>query len=157
VHNEAQLAGYVESARRFRRRTAAGRQVFARLEVESTPFTTVDILIPGIFEHVEPRRPFGHSISVFPTQTVSQRRARICDVTHAIARELGFAPDQHQFVIHAGALYILEANPQRAGRCRSSRRRPGSISLPPQRGSRWAKSLRDMPGARASPTPAYTV
>src|SRR6185437_17092221 len=54
------------------------------------------------------------SISVYPTQTVSDAmEARICEVTHAIARELGIRGLINiQFVIHDGALYILEANPR---------------------------------------------
>ena len=51
---------------------------------------------------------------MFPTQTVSaEMERRIADVTEAVARELGIRGLINiQFVMHDGALYILEANPR---------------------------------------------
>src|SRR5665213_1101728 len=89
-----------------------GREV----EVDAV-FDGDDIMIPGIFEHVDRAGIHsGDSISVFPTQTVSDAmEQRIVDVTEAIARELGIRGLINiQFVIPEGTdeLLIIEANPR---------------------------------------------
>ena len=57
--------------------------------------------------------PATRSASI-PTQTIdAAMEQRIVEVTHAIARELGIRGLINiQFVIHEGALYIIEANPR---------------------------------------------
>ncbi|MDQ6826190.1 MAG: carbamoyl-phosphate synthase large subunit [Candidatus Eremiobacteraeota bacterium] len=117
VYNEGQLASYAESAPSI----APGAPLLVDkylpgLEVEvDAVFDGRDILIPGIFEHIERAGIHsGDSISVYPTQTISiQMEERIVDVTTAIARELGIRGLINiQFVIHNGDLYIIEANPR---------------------------------------------
>ncbi len=119
VYNEGQLASYVESAPPITPgapllidKYMRGREV----EVDAA-FDGDDILIPGIFEHVERAGIHsGDSISVYPTQTVSTTmERRIVEVTTAIARELGIRGLINiQFVIPEGTdeLLIIEANPR---------------------------------------------
>ncbi len=86
------------------------------LEAEvDAAFDGDDILIPGIFEHIERAGIHsGDSISVYPAQTISaEMKERIVEVTTAIARELNIRGLINiQFVIHEGQLYIIEANPR---------------------------------------------
>ena len=117
VYNEGQLASYIGSAPPPTPGAPLLVDKYLRgLEVEvDAVFDGVDILIPGIFEHVERAGIHsGDSISVYPTQTVSpEMEGRIVDVTTAIARELGIRGLINiQFVIHAGDLFIIEANPR---------------------------------------------
>ena len=119
VYNEGQLASYVESAPPITPgapllidKYMRGREV----EVDAA-FDGEDILIPGIFEHVERAGIHsGDSISVFPTQTISDAmERRIAEVAEAIARELGIRGLINiQFVIPEGTdeLLIIEANPR---------------------------------------------
>jgi carbamoyl-phosphate synthase large subunit len=119
VYNEGQLASYVESAPPITPgspllvdKYMRGREV----EVDAA-FDGDDILIPGIFEHVERAGIHsGDSISVYPTQTLSREmEERIVVVTEAIARELGIRGLINiQFVIpeDSDELLILEANPR---------------------------------------------
>ncbi|HEY0614110.1 MAG TPA: carbamoyl-phosphate synthase (glutamine-hydrolyzing) large subunit, partial [Candidatus Elarobacter sp.] len=112
VYNEGQLASYVESAPPITPgspllvdKYMRGREV----EVDAA-FDGDDIMIPGIFEHVERAGIHsGDSISVFPTQTVSDgMEARIVTVTEAIARELGIRGLINiQFVIPEGTDELL--------------------------------------------------
>jgi carbamoyl-phosphate synthase large subunit len=163
VYNEGQLASYVESAPPI---TPGAPLLVDKylpgLEVEvDAAFDGEDILVPGIFEHVERAGIHsGDSISVFPTQTVgAEMEARIVAVTHAIARELGIRGLINiQFVIHDGQLYILEANP-RASRTVPIISKATGINLVsaatrialgvPLRDQEWGIGLR--------PRPAYTV
>jgi carbamoyl-phosphate synthase large subunit len=163
VYNEGQLASYVESAPPI---TPGAPLLVDKylpgLEVEvDAAFDGEDILVPGIFEHVERAGIHsGDSISVFPTQTVGpEMEERIVAVTHAIARELGIRGLINiQFVIHAGGLYILEANP-RASRTVPIISKATGINLvaaatrialgQPLRDQEWGVGLR--------PRPAYTV
>jgi carbamoyl-phosphate synthase large subunit len=74
-----------------------------------------DILVPGIFEHVERAGIHsGDSISVYPPQTIdAAMQERIFEVTRSIAHELQTRGLINiQFVIHQGELYIIEANPR---------------------------------------------
>lgn len=117
VYNEGQLASYAESAPPILPDAPLLVDKYLRgLEVEvDAAFDGQDILIPGIFEHIERAGIHsGDSISVYPTQTVSaEMEQRIVDVTTAIARELNIRGLINiQFVIHDGQLYIIEANPR---------------------------------------------
>jgi carbamoyl-phosphate synthase large subunit len=117
VYNEGQLASYVESA--SPPGPAAPLLVDKyhpglELEVDAA-FDGEDILIPGIFEHIERAGIHsGDSISVYPTQTVGAAIERqIADVTAAVASELGIRGLLNiQFVYHEGRLLVLEANPR---------------------------------------------
>jgi len=119
VYNEGQLASYVESAPPI---TAGAPLLIDKYmrgkEVEvDAAFDGDDILIPGIFEHVERAGIHsGDSISVYPAQTLGAgMERRIAAVTEAIARELRIRGLINiQFVIPEGTdeLLILEANPR---------------------------------------------
>jgi carbamoyl-phosphate synthase large subunit len=117
VYNEGQLASYAESAPPILPDAPLLVDKYLRgLEVEvDAAFDGDDILIPGIFEHVERAGIHsGDSISVYPTQTITtEMQERIVEVTTNIARELQIRGLINiQFVIHEGALYIIEANPR---------------------------------------------
>ena len=117
IYNEGQLASYAESAPPILPGAPLLVDKYLKgMEVEvDAVFDGEDILIPGIFEHVERAGIHsGDSISVYPTQSVNQAMTdRIVEVTHSIARELGIRGLINiQFVVHEGALYIIEANPR---------------------------------------------
>jgi carbamoyl-phosphate synthase large subunit len=117
VHNEAQLAAYAESAPPIRPDAPLLVDTYLRgleLEVDAV-FDGDDILIPGIFEHVERAGIHsGDSIGVYPVQTIdAEMERRIADVTLAIAAELRTRGLINiQFLVHQGALHIIEANPR---------------------------------------------
>jgi len=117
VYNEAQLAAYAESAPPILPDAPLLVDKYLRgleLEVDAV-FDGDDILIPGIFEHVERAGVHsGDSIGVYPVQTVdAEMERRIADLTLEIARELGIRGLINiQFVLHEGQLYIIEANPR---------------------------------------------
>ncbi len=117
VYNEGQLASYAESAPPILSQAPLLVDKYLRgLEVEvDAAFDGDDILIPGIFEHIERAGIHsGDSISVYPPQTISwEMKERIAGVTTAIARELKIRGLINiQFVIHESRLYIIEANPR---------------------------------------------
>jgi carbamoyl-phosphate synthase large subunit len=117
IYNEGQLASYAESAPPILPGAPLLVDKYLRgLEVEvDAVFDGDDILIPGIFEHIERAGIHsGDSISVYPTQTIDEAMTqRIVDVTASIARELQIRGLINiQFVIHNGGLYIIEANPR---------------------------------------------
>ncbi len=117
IYNEGQLASYAESAPPILPGAPLLVDKYLRgLEVEvDAVFDGEDILIPGIFEHIERAGIHsGDSISVYPTQTIdAAMERRIVDVTTAIARELKIRGLINiQFVVHEGDLYIIEANPR---------------------------------------------
>jgi carbamoyl-phosphate synthase large subunit len=117
VYNEGQLASYAESAPPILPNAPLLVDKYLKgLEVEvDAVFDGEDILIPGIFEHIERAGIHsGDSISVYPTQTIDEAMERhIAQVTLDIARELGIRGLINiQFVIHENGLYIIEANPR---------------------------------------------
>ncbi len=117
VYNEGQLASYISAAPPPTPGAPLLVDKYLRgLEVEvDAVFDGEDILIPGIFEHVERAGIHsGDSISVYPTQTVSaEMETRIVNVTAAIARELGIRGLINiQFVVYENGLFIIEANPR---------------------------------------------
>jgi carbamoyl-phosphate synthase large subunit len=117
IYNEGQLASYAESAPPILPGAPLLVDKYLRgLEVEvDAVFDGEDILIPGVFEHIERAGIHsGDSISVYPTQTIdAAMEQRIVDVTTAIARELKIRGLINiQFVVHEGGLFIIEANPR---------------------------------------------
>ncbi|MGA8474924.1 MAG: carbamoyl-phosphate synthase large subunit [Candidatus Cybelea sp.] len=117
VYNEAQLAEYAQAAPPILADAPLLVDTYLRgLEVEvDAVFDGEDVLIPGVFEHVERAGVHsGDSISVYPVQTIdAAMEQRIADVTLAIARELQIRGLINlQFVIHRQRLYIIEANPR---------------------------------------------
>ncbi|WP_317994203.1 carbamoyl-phosphate synthase large subunit [Vulcanimicrobium alpinum] len=165
VYNEGQLASYVESAPPITAgapllvdKYMRGREV----EVDAA-FDGDDILIPGIFEHVERAGIHsGDSISVYPTQTVSDTmEARIVAVTEAIARELGIRGLINiQFVIPEGTdeLLILEANPRASRTVPIISKATGINLVAAATRIALGERLRDMPwGTGLRPRPDYVV
>ena len=74
-----------------------------------------DILIPGIMEHLERAGVHsGDSISVYPTQTISQdHQKKIIEYTEKIAKELNVIGVLNiQFIICNDEVYIIEVNPR---------------------------------------------
>jgi len=117
VYNEGQLASYVVTAPPITLGAPLLVDKYLRgLEVEvDAVYDGTDILVPGIFEHIERAGVHsGDSISVYPPQTIdAAMQARIVEVTRSIAHELQTRGLINiQFVIHAGELYIIEANPR---------------------------------------------
>ncbi|HVS47107.1 MAG TPA: carbamoyl-phosphate synthase large subunit, partial [Verrucomicrobiae bacterium] len=117
IYNEGQLASYAESASPILPDAPLlVDKYLPGLEIEvDAVFDGDDILIPGIFEHIERAGIHsGDSISVYPARSIdAAMERRIVDVTTAIARELKIRGLINiQFVIHDGALYIIEANPR---------------------------------------------
>ncbi len=74
-----------------------------------------DILIPGIMEHLERAGVHsGDSISVYPTQTISQKHKDILvDYTKKLARALHVVGLVNiQFVLYEDEVYVIEVNPR---------------------------------------------
>jgi carbamoyl-phosphate synthase large subunit len=163
VYNEGQLASYVESAPPILPSAPLLVDKYLRgLEVEvDAAFDGYDILVPGIFEHVERAGIHsGDSISVFPTQTVGdEMEARIVEVTRAIAQELGIRGLINiQFVIHEGVLYIIEANPRASRTVPIISKATGVNLVAAATRIALGERLRDMPyGTGLRPKPDYTV
>jgi carbamoyl-phosphate synthase large subunit len=117
VYNEGQLASYAESAPPILPDAPLLVDKYLRgleLEVDAV-FDGEEILIPGVFEHVERAGIHsGDSISVYPAQTIDVEMERhVAAVTFAIARELGIRGLINiQFVLHEDRLHIIEANPR---------------------------------------------
>ena len=163
VYNEGQLASYVESAPPIQPKAPLLVDKYLRgLEVEvDAAFDGDDILIPGIFEHVERAGIHsGDSISVYPTQNVdAEMETRIVDVTTAIARELGIRGLINiQFVIHQGALYIIEANPRASRTVPIISKATGINIVAAATRIALGEKLRDMPyGIGLRPKASFTV
>jgi carbamoyl-phosphate synthase large subunit len=165
VYNEGQLASYVESAPPITPgapllvdKYMRGREV----EVDAV-FDGDEILVPGIFEHVERAGIHsGDSISVYPTQTVSPAmERRIVEVTHALARELGIRGLINiQFVIPEGTdeLLILEANPRASRTVPIISKATGINLVAAATRIALGEKLRAMPyGVGLHPRPDYVV
>jgi carbamoyl-phosphate synthase large subunit len=163
VYNEGQLASYIGSAPPPTPGAPLLVDKYLRgLEVEvDAVFDGDDILIPGIFEHVERAGIHsGDSISVYPTQTVSpEMEGRIVDVTTAIARELGIRGLINiQFVIHRGDLYIIEANPRASRTVPIISKATGINIVAAATRIALGEKLRDMPyGTGLLPRPGFCV
>ena len=74
-----------------------------------------DYLIPGIMEHIERAGIHsGDSISVYPTQTISQKhKDTIVDYTARFAKALHVVGLVNiQYVIHKDEVYVIEVNPR---------------------------------------------
>jgi carbamoyl-phosphate synthase large subunit len=74
-----------------------------------------DILIPGIFEHLDPPGVHsGDSIAVFPDASLGAfQKKRIAEITRKLAEALGVRGMINiQFVLGGEDLYVIEANPR---------------------------------------------
>jgi carbamoyl-phosphate synthase large subunit len=103
------------------------------------------------------------STSKRPASTPATRRARCRPSRSAAPRSTACAPRPRdrrgrrragllnvQFAVSAGVLYVIEANPARAARCRSCRRRSASRSRRPPRAS-WRARRSPSSRPRAAP------
>ncbi len=75
----------------------------------------VDVLIPGIMEHVERAGVHsGDSISIYPAQSLSRRMTeRVVNVTMDLARELHVKGMINiQYIVYEDRLYVIEVNPR---------------------------------------------
>ncbi len=163
VYNEGQLASYAESAPPILPDAPLLVDKYLRgLEVEvDAAFDGEDILIPGVFEHIERAGIHsGDSISVYPTQTVApEMEQRIVDVTTAIARELNIRGLINiQFVIHEGKLYIIEANPRASRTVPIIQKATGVNLVAAATRIALGEMLRDMPyGTGLTPRAPFVV
>jgi len=163
VYNEGQLASYAESAPPILPDAPLLVDKYLRgLEAEvDAAFDGEDILIPGIFEHIERAGIHsGDSISVYPTQTISEEmKQRIVDVTTAIARELNIRGLINiQFVIHNGQLYIIEANPRASRTVPIIQKATGVNLVAAATRIALGEKLRDMPyGTGLAPRAPFVV
>ena len=163
VYNEGQLASYAESAPPILPDAPLLVDKYLRgLEVEvDAAFDGEDILIPGIFEHIERAGIHsGDSIGVYPTQTVSnEMERRIVEVTAAIARELQIRGLINiQFVIHEGDLYIIEANPRASRTVPIIQKATGVNLVAAATRIALGEKLRDMPyGTGLTPRAPFVV
>ncbi|HUY11462.1 MAG TPA: carbamoyl-phosphate synthase large subunit, partial [Candidatus Dormibacteraeota bacterium] len=163
VYNEGQLASYVESAPPI----AADAPLLVDryldgLEVElDAVFDGDDILIPGIFEHIERAGIHsGDSISVYPAPSLDPQMERhITEVTTSIARELGVRGSINiQFVIHQEQLYIIEANPRASRTVPIIQKATGINIVAAATRIALGEKLRDMPyGIGLHPRSPFTV
>ncbi len=117
VYNEAQLAAYAESAPPIQPHAPLlVDEYLAGTEVEvDAVFDGTDIIIPGIFEHVERAGIHsGDSTAVYPTQSIGpEMEERIADVTKRLCKELGIRGLINvQYIVYGGKLYVIEANPR---------------------------------------------
>ncbi len=117
VHNESELMLYVREA------LSEGTEhpilidhYIDGKEVEVDAISDgVDILIPGIIEHIEHAGVHsGDSITVYPPQTLSQGvMDKLTDYTQKIARALQVKGLMNiQFVLDGENVYVIEVNPR---------------------------------------------
>ncbi len=163
VNNEAQLAEYAQSAPPILPAAPLLVDKYLRgLEVEvDAVFDGEDILIPGIFEHVERAGIHsGDSIGVYPVQTIDPAMERhVADVTFAIARELDIRGLINiQFVVHDERLYIIEANPRASRTVPIIQKATGVNLVAAATRVALGERLRDMPyGTGLCPHVPYVV
>ena len=117
VYNEGQLAAYAESAPPIQPHAPLlVDKYLAGTEVEvDAAYDGTDIVIPGIFEHVERAGIHsGDSTAVYPTQSIGpEMEARIAQVTTRLCKELRIRGLINvQYIIYRGKLYVIEANPR---------------------------------------------
>jgi carbamoyl-phosphate synthase large subunit len=117
VYNEGQLAAYAESAPPILPHAPLlVDRYLAGIEAEvDAVFDGEDIVIPGIFEHVERAGIHsGDSMAVYPTHSIGpEMEARIADVTRRLCGELGIRGLFNvQYIVYRGELFVIEANPR---------------------------------------------
>ena len=117
VYNEGQLAAYAESAPPILPHAPLlVDKYLAGVEIEvDAVFDGDDIIIPGIFEHVERAGIHsGDSMAVYPTQHIPPHvEARVAEVTRRLCEELGIRGLINvQYIVYDGELFVIEANPR---------------------------------------------
>ncbi len=163
VHNEAQLVSYAESAPPIREEAPllVDRYIPGlELEVDAV-FDGNDILVPGIFEHIERAGIHsGDSIAVYPPQRLTPaQQTRVVEITTAIARELRTrGPINIQFVLQDDELFIIEANPRASRTVPIIQKATGVNVVAAATRVALGERLRDLPyGTGLSPAPPYVV
>ncbi|SER74512.1 carbamoyl-phosphate synthase (glutamine-hydrolyzing) large subunit [Salisediminibacterium halotolerans] len=74
-----------------------------------------DIVIPGIFEHLEKAGVHsGDSVTIFPSVSLTAaEKNKITEISRTIAKEADVIGMMNiQFVLHQGTIYVLEVNPR---------------------------------------------
>ncbi|RXT15031.1 carbamoyl-phosphate synthase large subunit [Ammoniphilus sp. CFH 90114] len=117
VYNEKELLSYMEQAVKINPQhpVLIDRYMLGR-EVEVDAICDgVDVLIPGIMEHIERAGVHsGDSIAVYPPQSISpELKDQIIKITTEIALGLKVKGLVNiQFVIHDNQVYVIEVNPR---------------------------------------------
>ncbi len=99
------------------------------MDVDAIRDHTGEVLIGGVMEHVEEAGVHsGDSACAIPPQTLP---SWVVEVIEAYTRSIATALDVRglinvQFAVLGTTVYVIEANPGRAGRCPSSPRPPAS-------------------------------
>ncbi len=117
VYNEGQLAAYAESAPPILPHAPLlVDKYLAGVEIEvDAVFDGDDIIIPGIFEHVERAGIHsGDSMAIYPTQGIGpEMETRVAEVTRRLCAELGInGLINVQYIVYEGELFVIEANPR---------------------------------------------
>jgi carbamoyl-phosphate synthase large subunit len=117
VHNEEELKHYMQHAvDQYSEHPILLDRYLAGKEVEVDAIADgTDILIPGIFEHVERAGVHsGDSMALYPPQNLSESEiTEIVTYTRMIAGALPVVGLVNiQFVIHDGKIFVLEVNPR---------------------------------------------
>lgn len=117
VYNNDELLNYMATAVKVtpEHPVLVDKYLFGKeLEVDAIS-DGVDILIPGIMEHIERAGVHsGDSIAVYPPQSLSQRnKDQVVDYTTRLARALNVKGLINiQYVLHEDQVYVLEVNPR---------------------------------------------
>lgn len=117
VYNNDELLNYMATAVKItpEHPVLVDKYLFGKeLEVDAIS-DGVDILIPGIMEHIERAGVHsGDSTAVYPPQTLSQKiKEQVVDYTIRLARALNVKGLINiQYVLHDEGIYVLEVNPR---------------------------------------------
>ena len=107
-----------------------------------------DVLIPGIFEHIDPAGIHsGDSIAVFPSFSLTkEQQDEVLSFVSTISRELNVHGLLNiQFVLRAGAFWIIEANPRASRTVPIASKISGLPLVDIAVGLALGEKLRDMP------------
>lgn len=117
THNEDDLVRYLTDAfQKDKKNPVLIDRYLGGREIEVDAICDgVDVLIPGVMEHLERAGVHsGDSISIYPPQNISEEiMEKIKDVTYRIALELNvIGMINIQFIEFKNELYIIEVNPR---------------------------------------------
>lgn len=107
-----------------------------------------DVLIPGIFEHIDPAGIHsGDSIAVFPSFSLTkEQQDEVLNFVSTISRELNVHGLLNiQFVLRGGAFWIIEANPRASRTVPIASKISGLPLVDIAVGLALGEKLRDMP------------
>ena len=107
-----------------------------------------DVLIPGIFEHIDPAGIHsGDSIAVFPSFSLTkEQQDEVLNFVSTISRELNVHGLLNiQFVLRGGAFWIIEANPRASRTVPIASKISGLPLIDIAVGLALGEKLRDMP------------